>query len=121
MSSQPDDAERTRLNRIDLWVDLITDPERDEEITPLVPLVMALANEARKLPMPPPTATVILFKEGGKYYTEEQWRIPEDAIGPYDMERSSDRRHIGRGPVLVVTQEPWGYPHLINYVEGIGD
>lgn len=41
------------------------------------------------------TATVILFKPSGKYYTEEPWRIPEDAIGPYDMQRSPDFRRIG--------------------------
>lgn len=58
------------------------------------------------------TALVILFQPGGKYYTEEWWRIPEGAIGPYDMQRSSDFRRIGGGPVLVDTQEPWGYPHL---------
>lgn len=58
------------------------------------------------------TATVILFKPSGKYYTEEEWAIPEDAIGPYDMKRSPDFRRIGGGSVLVDTQEPWGYPHL---------
>ena len=57
-------------------------------------------------------AQVILFKESGKYYTEEEWEIPEDAIGPYDMERSPNFRRIGNGAVLVVTQEPWGYPAL---------
>lgn len=62
----------------------------------------------------PKVARVILFKLSGKYYTEEQWRIPEDAIGPYDMERSPDFRRIGNGAVLVETQEPWGFPHLFN-------
>jgi hypothetical protein len=57
-------------------------------------------------------ATVILFKPSGKYYTEEAWRIPADAIGPYDMERSPNFHRIGGGAVLVGTQEPWGYPHL---------
>ena len=57
-------------------------------------------------------ATVILFKESGKYYTEEEWTIPENAIGPYDMKNSPDFRDWG-GPILVDTQEPWGYPHLI--------
>lgn len=58
-------------------------------------------------------ATVILFKEDGKYYTEEEWRIPEGAIVPSDMIRSPDFRRIGGvGHVLVDTQEPWGYPHL---------
>lgn len=60
-----------------------------------------------------PTAEVILFKASGKFYTEEQWRIPADAIGPYDMAKSPDFRRInGVGAVLVKTQEPWGYPHL---------
>ena len=57
-------------------------------------------------------ATVILFKPSGKYYTVEEWAIPHDAIGPYDMLRSVDFRRIGGGPVLVETQEPWGWPHL---------
>lgn len=60
----------------------------------------------------PGTALVILFKLSGKYYTEEPWRIPERAIGPYDMKRSPDFRRIDGGAVLVDTQEPWGYPHL---------
>lgn len=59
-----------------------------------------------------PRATVILFKPSGKYYTEEDWIIPEGATGPYDMKRSPDFRRIGDGAVLVDTQEPWGYPHL---------
>lgn len=57
-------------------------------------------------------ATVILFRKSGKYYTEEKWSIPADAIGPYDMKRSPDFRRIDGGPVLIDTQEPWGYPHL---------
>jgi hypothetical protein len=56
--------------------------------------------------------TVVLFKPSGKYYTEEPWRIPEGAIGPYDMLRSPDFRRIGGGAVLVESQEPWGFPHL---------
>lgn len=57
-------------------------------------------------------AKVILFKSTGKYYTEEEWIVPEGAIGPYDMANSPDFRRIGGGAVLVETQEPWGYPHL---------
>jgi hypothetical protein len=57
-------------------------------------------------------ARVILFRASGKYYTEEEWEIPEKAIGPYDMEHSPDFRRIDHGAVLVDTQEPWGYPHL---------
>lgn len=55
---------------------------------------------------------VILFKPSGKYYTEEEWRIPEGAIGPHDMVRSPDFRRISGGPVLIETQEPWGFPCL---------
>lgn len=58
-------------------------------------------------------ARVILFKLGGKYYTEEEWRVPVSAIGPWDMKDSPDFRRIsGCGPVLVPSQEPWGFPHL---------
>lgn len=58
-------------------------------------------------------AHVILFRKSGKYYTEEFWTIPEKAIGPYDMINSPDFRRIDNGPVLIPTQEPWGYPHII--------
>lgn len=57
-------------------------------------------------------AKVILFKPSGKYYTEEEWGVPADAIGPYDMIRSPGFRRIDGGAVLVPDQEPWGYPHL---------
>lgn len=69
-------------------------------------------------------ATVILFKPSGKYYTEEQWEVPlpdavlegggnrGDSVTPFCMRFSTDFRRISGGPVLVVTQEPWGYPHL---------
>ena len=59
------------------------------------------------------TAQVILFKDSGKYYTEEWWDIPDGAIGPHDIERSPQFRRIGNGKVLVETQEPWGFPVLI--------
>lgn len=60
------------------------------------------------------TATVTLFKGSGKYYTEEQWEIPEGALGPYAMSESKDARLIGDdGYAVVPSQEPWGYPHLI--------
>jgi hypothetical protein len=61
----------------------------------------------------PGMAKMILFKTNGKYYTEEEWAIPADAIVPYDMVRSPDFRRISGGPVLVVSQDPWGYPHLL--------
>ena len=58
-------------------------------------------------------ATVILFKESGKYYCEEKWAIPDRCIIPEYMTGSPDRHHIGKGAVLVESQEPWGYPCLI--------
>lgn len=59
-------------------------------------------------------ATVYTFKPSGKYYTEHKWRVPADAIGPYDMHRSPDFKLNPGWSALVVTQEPWGYPHLIH-------
>lgn len=73
----------------------------------------------------PAKARVILFKPSGKYYTEEEWEIPTreqviqnggmpgDSVGPYCMRHSKDFRRISGGAVLVETQEPWGYPHLL--------
>lgn len=61
----------------------------------------------------PLTVDVTLFKASGKYYTTEPWRVPADAIGPYDMSRSPDFRRISdSGAVLIGSQEPWGFPHL---------
>lgn len=57
-------------------------------------------------------AKVVLFKQSGKYYTEEHWRVPTDAVGPWDMKNSPDFRRIDNGAVLVESQEPWGYPIL---------
>jgi len=59
---------------------------------------------------------VILFKKSGKYYTEEEWRIPEGHrydFSPVCMVDSPDFRRIGGGPVLIESQEPWGFPHLL--------
>lgn len=56
---------------------------------------------------------VILFRLSGKYYTEENWTMPDGALTPSDMIRSPDFRRIDRGKVLICTQEPWGYPHLL--------
>lgn len=70
------------------------------------------------------TASVVLFKPSGIYYTTESWRVPDDALGPYDMTRSPDFRRIsGIGPVLVcsdgelIGDENWGYPHLFEGIE----
>lgn len=61
-------------------------------------------------------AEVILFKPSGKYYTTEEWRIPEGAIGPYDMNGSPDFRRISGAGAVLVTSQRWGYPHLFNCV-----
>lgn len=67
-----------------------------------------------------------LFKPSGKYYTTEEWEVPEsvphyvellgrlerEVIGPYDMRYSPDFRRINGGAVLVDSQEPWRFPHL---------
>jgi len=73
-----------------------------------------LTRDLMRLAGQPPThAAVILFKPGGKYYTEESWRIPEGAIGPWDMANSPDFTSRPGWFVLVPDQEPWGYPFLI--------
>lgn len=69
---------------------------------------------------------VILFRRSGKYYTEEEWRLPDEVndrshdgidytrppILPSDMDQSVDFRRIDGGPVLVESQEPWGHPWI---------
>lgn len=66
------------------------------------------------------TATVVLFKPSGKYYTMESWDIPDGAIGPYDMRSSRDFRQIDGGMVLVPSDgeidgdENWGFPVLLD-------
>ena len=66
------------------------------------------------------TATVTLFKDTGKYYTQEAWAVPVHAILPSDMEMSPDFHRISGGAVLVDTDAApecpeasnWGFPHL---------
>jgi len=57
-------------------------------------------------------AVVILFKPSGKYYTTEEWTVPDNCLAPVDMLHSPDFRRISGGPVLIPEQAPWGYPHL---------
>lgn len=77
-------------------------------------LLEDLIQDLRRLIGPAPTtARVVLFKPSGKRYTEEDWAIPAGAIGPHDMRDSPDFRRIDGGPVLVESQDPWGYPFLI--------
>jgi hypothetical protein len=100
---------KTRLRQLadDNWAAL-DDEHRDRQI-----LLETMIDDVRRIVGPAPSrATVTLFKESGKYYTEEEWAIPDGAIVPADMERSSDFRRIGGGAVLIGAQEPWGYPHL---------
>lgn len=68
------------------------------------------------------TATVTTFKESGKYNTTHAWRVPEDAIGPWDMRRSPDFNLPAGWTALVDAdaspQFPgavnWGFPHLLR-------
>lgn len=78
------------------------------------------------------TVTVQLFKESGKYYTSESWRIPRrirtDHTGEEieltlieDVKDSPDFRRIGNGAVLVPSEpefdgdENFGFPVLFTY------
>ncbi|MCA1806267.1 MAG: hypothetical protein LC687_00080 [Actinobacteria bacterium] len=60
------------------------------------------------------TVKVTIFKESGKYYTEERWAIPEGAIAPYDMDKAPEAQKWKGWQILVNSQEPWGYPHLLR-------
>ena len=70
--------------------------------------------------LPAERVKAVLFKDSGKYYTEEFWNIPDGAIGPYDMIKSRNFRRIGGGAVLIPSQEPWGFPFLFNAIESEG-
>lgn len=59
---------------------------------------------------------VILFKPSGKYYTEENWEVPEHAIVPEYMIDSPDFHRIDGGPVLV-SEDYWGYPCLFPGID----
>ena len=62
----------------------------------------------------PATARVVRIKDSGKYYTEEEWRIPENAFFPRSMADSPDAR-LDDGSIYVVpAQYPWGYEEVIN-------
>jgi hypothetical protein len=88
--------------------DALEDEHRDRQL-----LLEHLISELQRLTGPAPThVKVILFKPDGKYYTEEDWRIPPGAIVPAAMRNSPDFHRIDGGAVLVESQEPWGWPHL---------
>jgi hypothetical protein len=103
-------AVQTRVRQLaDAAWDALSDENKDRQI-----VLEQLLQSLQRLAGPAPThATVQLFKPGGKWYTDESWRIPPGAIGPWDMEDSPDFHRISGGPVLVETQEPWGYPFLL--------
>ena len=56
--------------------------------------------------------SVGLFRGSGKWYTDDLWRVPPNAMLPSDMLRSPDFRRIDNGPVLTPADE-WGYEHLL--------
>lgn len=77
------------------------------------------------------TVTVNLFKESGKYYTSESWRVTRrirtDHTGEEvdltlieDVKDSPDFRRIGNGAVIVPSEpefegdENFGYPQLFT-------
>lgn len=74
-----------------------------------------LVSNLEHLAGPEPTRVKVeLYRTSGKYYTEEEWRIPDGAIGPHDMRNSLDFRRIDpAGVVVIPAQEPWGYPFVI--------
>lgn len=89
--------------------------ERNYTVFELIQNVRRI-NEAQNNTSGLPThATIKTFKESGKYYTEDKWRIPEGAISPHDMAHSPDFRQISPGwTILVDTQYPWGFPAIIK-------
>lgn len=62
----------------------------------------------------PATARVVRIKGSEKYYTEEQWRIPENAYYPRSMAESPDAHLDDRGIYIIPAQYPWGYEEIIN-------
>lgn len=64
-------------------------------------------------PVSQSTVEVHLFKPNGKYYTTEDWLIPDESFGPHDMERSPDFRRIDGGAVYITNKSPWGFPTLL--------
>jgi hypothetical protein len=59
-------------------------------------------------------ATVTLFKDSGKYYTQEAWKVPVNAIVPADMSMSPDFRRISGGAVLVDSDAAPEFPGARN-------
>ena len=62
------------------------------------------------------TIEVLLFKESGKYYTTDQWRLPE-GFTPGEsavvMRNSPDYRNL-YGPVLIPESDVFTVPHILT-------
>lgn len=61
------------------------------------------------------TATVTTFKESGKYNTIHAWRVPVDAIGPWDMKHSPDFNLPAGWTALVDTDAALEFPDAVNW------
>jgi hypothetical protein len=61
------------------------------------------------------TATVTTFKESGKYNTIHAWRVPADAIGPWDMKHSPDFSLPAGWTVLVDADAAPEFPGAVNW------
>jgi hypothetical protein len=90
-------------------------PSKNTTVAELEPDLGAAAQAASTR-----TATVTLFKDTGRYYTQAAWALPVNAILPSDMNMSPDFRRIDGGAVLVDADAApefpgasnWGFPHL---------
>jgi hypothetical protein len=94
-------------------------PPREQEVDPTRLLLLRQKVESLLdyvplvLPTPGEKVKVILFKDSGKYYTEEFWTVPDrEAYGPHCMAYSPDFRRIANGKVLV-PESQWGFPVLL--------
>lgn len=117
----PDELAGGLLRLVDKAEQALNDEYADRQL-----LLEHLIRDIRRVFKPERRAKVVLFKASGKYYTEEDWRVPREVrdyspqrggftrevIVPEDMRQSPDFRRIDGGAVLVPSQEPWGYPHL---------
>jgi hypothetical protein len=76
-----------------------------------------IRDEDGAIPAPPAqrTATVTLFKESGKYSDIHAWRVPADAIGPWDMKRSPDFNLPPGWTALVDTDASEYFPGAVNW------
>lgn len=100
LSYVPDDIDGTQ------WAQTGSMHQLENLRAKLTPILPVHDSERVKL------ATVLLFLPTGRFVGEESWSVPDGASGPWSMEQSVDFHRMSGGPVLVETQEPWGFPHL---------